>query len=676
MRNKVKYIDVPVAYDIETTNYRDNGDKASIVYTHTFSVDGEVHILRDWQQFYSEIDYLVEMYDVTPQNRLVIYVHNLAYEFGFIRRYLIWDDVMAIGSTHRIARAVTVQGIEFRCSLLLTNTGLQHVGEEVGVTKMIGDLDYDLMRHPQTALSDEETGYIVNDVQIIIELIRQRMVQDGGIGSIPMTKTGYVRRSVHKATRVSEDYQLQIARMPLTTEDYTMARSAFQGGYVHANATFSGQCIENVTGVDLGSSYPASMIKGLYPMSTFVDVPNPSIQTIFENIGSMKMMVDVTLTGLESRYPFPPISESKTLSSHNTTVDNGRIFTADRVRIIATDIDFLTILRAYEIDQIAVHRVKLAKAGHLPRPLGDAVLGYYGDKTKLKNVADREEDYKLAKENTNSIFGMVATDPVREQYRFDQDLMQMVTVETDIAESIDDHNASKSRFLYYPWACWITAYSRHTLLSAIYDLIDAGITVLYCDTDSIYYVTDDAAEPIIERHNDQITAELTRYFDGGESPDEIEEILSPKTVKGDAKPLGVFELDGVYDRFKALGAKRYATEKEIDGESRFQITVSGLSKRAGDHKDDQGNWVQGYVSAHGGMDFFEDGMTIPADSSGRLIHTYSDELVKNKMVDHNGIVAAVEQWGFVHLEAAEYRLSLSPDYVSFMHQVRGEGRTL
>lgn len=683
MRNnrRTRYVEVPIAYDIETTSYYDEGEKAANVYTHTFSIDGEVHILRDWKDVYAEIEYIVSVYDVTPHNRAVIYVHNLGYEFGFLRRYFHWEEVKAIGSNHRVVRALTDEGIEFRCSYLLTNTGLAHVGEEIGVKKMIGDLDYEQMRHSLTELNEDELGYIRNDVLIIDALIRQRMAQDGGIGRIPMTKTGYVRRAVRKATRQDPAYKKMIDSMPLTVEDYTMARAAFSGGFVHANATYAGQVVEGVTGVDLGSSYPASMIKGLYPMSPFMDVDDPSLEKFRALAGRSCMLVDVTLQGVSSRYPFPPISSSKTIgTSRNVTADNGRVYAADEVRVVVTDIDLATILRAYDIDRIAFNRIKAAKAGHLPQVLGDAVLSYYGDKTKLKGVAGREEDYKLAKENTNSIFGMVATDPVREMYEFDQELCEVVTKEVSTQECIDDHNGSPSRFLYYPWACWITAHSRSTLLMAIYDLIDAGFIVLYCDTDSIYYITADGALAIIDRHNTRISQHLRAYFPQDADEDDVEAALAPLTKKGESKPLGVFELDGVYDRFKALGAKRYATEKVIDGETRFQITVSGLSKNAGDHKvereDGTEEWVRGYVSEHGGMDFFKDGMTIPKEHSGRLVHTYSDRLVRNKMIDLDGKVAEVEQWGFVHLEPVEYHLSLSPDYTSFIQRVWEQDRSL
>ena len=39
-------------------------------------------------------------------------------------------------------------------------------------------------------------------------------------------------------------------------------------------------------------------------------------------------------------------------------------------------------------------------------------------------------------------------------------------------------------------------------------------------------------------------------------------LLSPKTVKGEIKPLGVWDFEGYYTRFKTLGAKRYLVEED------------------------------------------------------------------------------------------------------------------
>ena len=196
---KISYSPLVVAFDIETTSYTSDEHKRAIVYSYALDVDDVTTIHRTRSGWLDQLDDLVEQNDISIDHRLVVYVHNLAYEFAFIRRYMVFETVFANGSPNNVIRAVTVDGIEFRCSLALTNLALKNVGDGVGVKKLVGDLDYDLMRHHETPLTDGETAYIVNDVKIISALIRKKLEEDT-LASIPMTKTGYVRRDMRKET--------------------------------------------------------------------------------------------------------------------------------------------------------------------------------------------------------------------------------------------------------------------------------------------------------------------------------------------------------------------------------------------------------------------------------------------------------------------------------------------
>ena len=55
--------------------------------------------------------------------RLVVYVHNLSYEFQFMRKHFTWKSVFSIDSRKPIY-AVTDFGIEFRCSYILSGYSL------------------------------------------------------------------------------------------------------------------------------------------------------------------------------------------------------------------------------------------------------------------------------------------------------------------------------------------------------------------------------------------------------------------------------------------------------------------------------------------------------------------------------------------------------------------------
>lgn len=668
-KNKRSYAPVRVAYDVETTSYIDNDAKKAIVYTHTFCVDGVVTMLRTWGEVDAFLEELAREYAPHPsvvdaeegEERLFIpiYVHHLAFEFSFMKHHFEWSDAFAVADAHKVIRA-TAGPFEFRCSLALTNKGLKAVGHEVDVAKMEGDLDYSLHRHSKTPITEVERGYIDNDVLIIDELLRRRY-QDDTPETIPMTKTGYVRRKVRRAVAASPEGRALIRKLTMSTEDYVRARQAFSGGYTHANAAHAGETVEGVTPVDLSSAYPAAIARELFPMSTFSEF-DPDMA--LEHLGEAAMMLDVTIEGVECNYSFAAISKSKcTHLSPDADVDNGRVHSANSLRVLVTDVELSTIMRNYSYESITVNSARAAVYDYLPSSVVAEVLGFYRAKTVLKDVLDMADEYMAAKEDINSVYGMMATDPVKAEFDHVGD-GELVEQPVDIDEAVAKHNKSRNRFLFYPWGAWVTAHTRASLLGTIMDMEDAGVTVLYCDTDSIYAKAHPAVMEIVAAANEVAKAKNAAAADTiGLSHD----LYAPTDPSGKVRTLGIFEHDNDGEdikQFKTLGAKRYATVKaKTDKKTKerkdvFEITVAGLNKEKGSK----------YVAENGGMDFFVNGMTIPPEHSGRLVHTYSDDVAHNQMVDYLGNADEVLQVGFTHLAPAPYCLTVGDEYLEFMER--------
>ena len=666
-KKKVHYVEHLAAFDIETSSYMVEGEKRAVVYSYALAIDDTIYHSRSADEFFSMLEKIAGEMELSLDRRLVVYVHNLAYEWQFIKRYMTWDSAFAIASERRIVRAVSTMGFEFRCSYVLTNKPLAAVGKDVGVQKMVGDIDHNLIRNSVTPLSDEEMGYIDNDVRILIEFERQALAQEGGsleqaLRSIPITKTGYVRRRMRKAALADPAYEELISELVLTEDTYSLARHSFQGGYTHANSMVMGQENGETVAVDLASSYPSSMLQFTYPMGTFHSLSHKfTPEDLDKCIGHIHFFVTFVVNEAVSRYPFPYISRSKVLSITDPFVDNGRVFSATQMVLSMTDVDWQIFRRCYDVESIEIMDVMVAPADYLPAAITDPIVAMYGDKTALKGVAGQEVNYRSAKEDINGVYGSVAMDPVRTEFEFDALGGSFVATLPSIEDALSKHNNSRSRYLYYPWAAWVTAYSRYVLLMTMYDLIDAGVTVMYCDTDSIYHKPSPKAQVIIDRVNSEVRERLAtamhyRWFYA--SDQEVEDALAPKDIKGVRHHIGLFEVDGHYDNFKTLGAKRYAVEKG----DQFKITVAGLSKGAAS-----------YIKEKGGMEAFVDGLTVPAEKSGRLTHTYSDETAHNLITDYLGNTCEMKQEGYIHLEPSSYVLTVSDEYTNFV-QKAAEGR--
>ena len=95
-------------------------------------------------------------------------------------------------------KAVTFDGIEFRCSYLLSGYSLKKVAEHLQkykVSKLIGELDYRLIRTPLTPLNEHEQMYVLYDGIIVMCYIDEQIESHkNDITKIPLTKTGEVRK--------------------------------------------------------------------------------------------------------------------------------------------------------------------------------------------------------------------------------------------------------------------------------------------------------------------------------------------------------------------------------------------------------------------------------------------------------------------------------------------------
>lgn len=196
----IRYFNVPCAFDIETSSFYIGKNKRACMYEWSLGVFGAVMIGRTWDEFVNTILEITEILNLNLEKRLLVYCHNFAYEFQWIRKWLTWDHVFAFASRKPIY-AVTTTGLEFRCSYLLTGYSLETTANNLktfDVKKRVGDLDYKLLRHSGTPLTADEIGYCVNDVKVVMADIMERMIDAGNIAKIPLTKTGYVRQYCRK----------------------------------------------------------------------------------------------------------------------------------------------------------------------------------------------------------------------------------------------------------------------------------------------------------------------------------------------------------------------------------------------------------------------------------------------------------------------------------------------
>lgn len=649
----IKYLNIPCGYDIETSSfYDDNNEKTSIVYSHFISINGEEHLFRHTEDFISFLDQTSDKYNLENKDKhMVIYVHNLAYEFQFIKHYLDIDpeSVFAIGKKRKIVKFNTHNGFEFRCSHILTNKSLANWAKDLGMKKMQGDLNYELIRHPHTPLTPLEIGYIEEDVRIIIKGISELLKKDN-IASIPMTSTGFIRRSFRKHVNKDIKYTKLLTTLTMETREYNILRHAFSGGDTRANVYHAFKTLKNVKAWDENSAYPGVQIMEKFPMSK--GVKHTDIKTL-KDIQDLKskdkgILMTIELANVETKRNYTIISDHKCVTTGDVILDNGRIVYADNLITSITDVDLETYMEYYNFDIVKIGVCYVYDMDYLPTPYVGKILDLFEYKTTLDGIPEYEYLYKHSKGELNGVYGQAVSTPIYADTYYDPEdgvVKEIPLDDETLYHKMEEHNQSKNRFLFYPWGVWTTAYARRDLRLLNIALEDAGIEDYYCDTDSRYIENTPLADEIVAKANDVKLEKLKLAMKHhGFKLDR----MSPKTPKGVTKTICLWSLDGVYEEFKTLGAKRYMCYKP-NGD--VYLTVSGLNKKAGR-----------YIDGAGGFDYFTDNMYIPDFISGRKTSTYIDLERKGVITDYTGIPYDYDQKSGIHLERNSFKLTITPQY--------------
>ena len=288
----IVYYDVEMAFDIETTTlekldykrYNKTGEKVrkgdAFMYHWQFCIRDTVCFGRTWKEFIRFCECLHLYLKTSDTKRAVVYVHNLSYEFQFMKDFIECDEIFA-RDAHKVMKCYAYKyGIEFRCSYFLSNMSLAKFCENSeGVIhyKLVDTYDYKKRRTPTTPLTETEQGYCYNDVRGLCECIRSLRKEDN-LAEIPLTSTGYVRREFRRAMQADSGYYPGVfADLALTLPQYQLCKDAFRGGNTHANRIHAGHTITAKKGesaivmgsMDISSSYPAQIATEYYPMSAF-----------------------------------------------------------------------------------------------------------------------------------------------------------------------------------------------------------------------------------------------------------------------------------------------------------------------------------------------------------------------------------------------------------------------
>ena len=557
----------PMTFDIETSKIPtdDEGHYQAFMYIWQVCIEGNVVFGRRWEELQEFMERVVNAYKLSEEERVVVYVHNLSFEFQFIQDYFKFTDVFAMAS-RSILTAKTAH-LEFRCSYKLSNMSLAKFIENTPNTlhyKGVDDLDYATVRTPDTELTEIEYGYCFNDVKGLYECVMELLKEDN-IATIPLTSTGYVRRDCRKAMNKNKDNRKMFLRSRLTLLQYKLLRECFRGGNTASDRYLTNLILKIVGSYDLSSSYPFQMIAREYPLGKWNYGVIPDIKTLEEYNSKYCTIARYTFKNIRLRdeKPIPYIPQSKCLAlGDDREIYNGRILHADFLTISMTNIDFDIVKEQYEYDELAVEEFHYSRKGLLPKELRDTIMYYFEKKSELKGDEEHYYEYMKSKNKLNSIYGMTVTNILNTEIEYhDGEYIEKKMTEEEMQEALDKYYKNHRSFLNYSWGVFVTAYARRELEDG---LNIAGLDTIYCDTDSVKFIGNHDRE--FEEYNERLNKEC-----------EEKGIRNYTEVNGKRFYMGIFDKEKGYDEFITLGAKKYAFLQN----GKLGITVSGLSKKKG-----------------------------------------------------------------------------------------------
>lgn len=552
--------------------------------------------------------------------KTIIYFHNLAYDYTFLRRFMFdaWEyPIKQLNvKAHYPIMMEFLNGIILKDSMILAQRGLEKWARDLNVEhqKAMGCWDYDLIRNQNTPLSGDELTYIEHDTLAGVECLDRTIeVLEKHVYSLPLTATGIPREQTRK--RGGKAAHEQFEGMALDLRQYHKFEQVFHGGFTHGNRHFINMRIDRsnlipvdgfVTCRDFASSYPYAMVSHKFPMEKFHSIRNCNVDFILENMDRLAFSFKFIATNIRLKsddIPMPALQFSKCTSSINVILDNGRILCSNYVEIYLNEYDLAVIAEQYTFDSHLCIDVEAAEKAYLPRWFTDYVFECFTAKTQLKGgdpVA-----YSIAKAKANSLYGMIVQHSLQEDIREDfQSGEYLIEPPKDEHAAYDEYLNKINSILPYQWGVWVTSIAFYNL----HQLIKCCEIPLYSDTDSCYGIGWNLEK--VNAYNESCKKKL------------LENGYGAVDHNGREYWLGVAETnpgEDDYTEFKYVGAKRYCGRNAADG--KIHITVAGVPKKHGADclKDDINNFSPGFI--------------FDGNTTGKTTHVY---LYNEIYVDENG----------------------------------------
>lgn len=611
---------------------------------------------------YSMSQVVDRLKDLSKNKKIVIFSHNLGYEMEFLLRetganglvnngldsYGLENNFSVLRDTHEPLKIIldVFPNIEFRDSLALLNKSVKKLGEDLekkGLQLPKLDYNYEKIRLPNNKESLTELDYKYNkrDNEIVAYSIYYWIKDNDYLekwDKLPLTFTRNTKnaREKHIINNFSKNHLASLNALKgkelKDYEFYKLEKLVYQGGLTTITKNSMGKIYKDVYSVDFKSSYPNIMVSKKFPL--YLEENTILLKGEKANIFYMKHLHKKTNEELKKEYIkgymglitlynlkiksdeyLLPLSFSHCIkdSAEGIKLLNGKVLQAEEIMIPINDIQMDIINLCYDYEYYYIDYLYLTtECQRFKEQETDFILKCFDTKENI----DKEKypiDYMLSKVYLNSLYGVKAQDEIKDR----------IIIKNGITEKIQFKDIENKENVYYNFkneiykkakrvkgngdfdlfcnGIYITDYARLELIKAMIYLIDSGMKILYCDTDSLKFTVNKKALEIKgnsktnkEYKNISITYIISQILQKYNTNKENENKNNKRFIQYKNRhkveeqefnkicKLGTLEIENYinselvpYEYFKTLGSKKYAY---IHG-NELHTTIAGCSKK-------------------------------------------------------------------------------------------------
>ena len=425
----------------------------------------------------NDIDFFFDFAKYHPAS--TFYFHNLKFDGEFILNWLFRNDF-----NHSLERKlyknefstlISDKGqwysikicfndnefVTIYDSLKIIPFGVEAVAKAFDLPIKKGTIDYNKYREIGHILTEKETDYLRNDVEIMARALCLMFKQ----GLCEMTQGSNALKD-YKRIIGSKNFKRWF---PVPGYDYDV-RQSYKGGFTYCDSRTQGRDIEEGIVLDVNSLYPSVMYyeKLPYGEGKFFDgkyIPDKLYDLYVQMFTCSFNIKDkhIPTLQLKNNLSFVPTDYLET--------SNG-----EEVTLCMTNVDYELFRKHYHVHNIQFHSGwKFKSTTELFKEYIDKWNKVKMESTLNGNVGMRT----LAKLMLNALYGKFALNPnvCSKIPYFDEDMVKYRKGEAETRDPI-----------YIPVGTFITAYARRKTISSAQKVYDR---FLYADTDSLHLIGTD-----------------------------------------------------------------------------------------------------------------------------------------------------------------------------------------